>query len=46
MPSETDVSGFQGYLPFPDEFDERDGMFLCICQTENMLLIKNENIIG
>ena len=41
MHPETDVSGFQGHLPFPDEFEKGNGMFLCINQTENCIVLKN-----
>ena len=31
----SDLSGFQGWLPFPEELEDEKGLFLCIYKTEN-----------
>ena len=39
MSAGTNVSGFQGHLPFLDEFETDNGMYLCISHTENCTVI-------
>ena len=31
----SDLSSFQGWLPFPEELEDEKGLFLCIYKTEN-----------
>ena len=38
----SDLSSFQGWLPFPEELEDEKGLFLCIYKTENGKQKRNE----